>query len=102
MPPDPATLALALGPYVRAVRPGASFHSRKPPMDPQYCGRYFLDEREISEQQAASHWFDYAQEHDIDVARAISLWEDAATPEGEKSRGAVAAAGIRIEPPTAR
>jgi hypothetical protein len=71
-------------------------------MDPQLNGRYFVDEQEIPEPQAANHWFSYAQEHDIDIARAISLWEDAATPEGEKSRGTISAAGIRIVPPKAR
>ncbi|WP_322009298.1 hypothetical protein [Paraburkholderia sp. J12] len=71
-------------------------------MDAQLTGRYFIDEKETPEPQAAKRWFRYAEEHGIDVARAISLWEDAATPEGEKSRGTVAAAGIRIVPPTSR
>ncbi|WP_321815799.1 MULTISPECIES: hypothetical protein [unclassified Paraburkholderia] len=61
--------------------------------------RYYEAEREIPEPQAANRWFRYAQEHDIDVARAISLWEDAATLEGERSREAVAGCGIRIVPP---
>jgi hypothetical protein len=65
-------------------------------MDPHLDFRYFVDDREVSEPQAANRWFDYAQEHDIDVARAISLWEDAATPGGEQSRSGIAAAGIRI------
>jgi hypothetical protein len=68
-------------------------------MKPKLNGRYFVANEEIPEPQAASRWFRYAQEHDIDVARAISLWEDAATLEGERSRESVAAAGIRIVPP---
>jgi len=74
-------------------------HSLNRSMTPTLNGRYFAGEHEISEQQAASRWFRYAQEHDIDVARAISLWEDAATVQGERSREAVAAAGIRIVAP---
>ncbi|QGZ61656.1 hypothetical protein [Paraburkholderia acidisoli] len=62
-------------------------------------GRYYVADKEITEQQAASRWFRYAQEHDVDVSRAISVWEDAATLEGERSRETVAAAGIRILPP---
>jgi hypothetical protein len=58
--------------------------------------RYFLDEHEIPEPQAANSWFSYAEEHDVDIGRAISLWEDAATPEGAQSRSAIAASGIRI------
>lgn len=71
-------------------------------MAPQLTGRYFVDEQEIPEPHAANRWFRYAQDHGIDVARAISLWEDAAEPDGEQSRDAVSAAGIRIVPPTAR
>lgn len=69
-------------------------------MKPELTGRYFIDEQETSEQQAANRWFSYAEEHDVDIGRAISLWEDAPTPEGEKSRSAIAAAGIRIVPAT--
>lgn len=87
---------------MRLRRPRAPFHSDTLPMVPQLTGRYFVDEKEIPEPQAANRWFRYAEEHDIDVARAISLWEDAATPEGGKSRDTVAAAGIRIEPPSPR
>jgi len=65
-------------------------------MDPHLGGRYFVDEQEVPEPQAANRWFGYVQEHDIDIARAISLWEDAATPGGEQSRSTIAAAGIRI------
>jgi hypothetical protein len=71
-------------------------------MDTKLTGRYFVDEQETPEPQAASRWFRYAQEQEIDIGRAISLWEDAATPEGEKSRGTIQAAGIRIEPPALR
>ncbi|CAG9254534.1 hypothetical protein [Paraburkholderia unamae] len=68
-------------------------------MTPKLNGRYFTGNEEIPEPRAASQWFRYAQEHDIDIARAISLWEDAATLNGDSSREAVAAAGIRIVPP---
>ncbi len=71
-------------------------------MDSKLTGRYFVNEQEIPEPQAANRWFRYAQEHGIDIARAISLWEDAATLEGEQSRGTIQAAGIRIEPPARR
>jgi hypothetical protein len=77
-------------------------HTLSHTMNSQLTGHYFIDERETPEPQAANRWFRYAEEHDIDVARAISLWEDAATPEGETSRVTVAAAGIRIVPPAAR
>lgn len=59
--------------------------------------QYFLDDRPISEADASTAWFDYAEHNDIDISRAISLWEDASTPEGEASRRAVAQAGIRVE-----
>ncbi|WP_027797197.1 hypothetical protein [Paraburkholderia acidipaludis] len=71
-------------------------------MDSKLTGRYFVNEEEIPEPQAANRWFDYAREHDIDIARAISLWEDAASLEGEQSRATIEAAGIRIEPPAVR
>jgi hypothetical protein len=71
-------------------------------MNTQLNGRYFVDEQETPEPEAANRWFSYAEEHDIDIGRAISLWEDAATPEGEKSRGTISASGIRIVPPKAR
>jgi hypothetical protein len=69
-------------------------------MKPELTSQYFVDEQETPEQQAANRWFAYAEEHDIDIGRAISLWEDAPTPEGEESRNAIAAAGIRIVPVT--
>lgn len=68
-------------------------------MESHLRGQYFEESREISEPQAASRWFTYAQQNGIDVARAISLWEDAATPAGERSRETVAGCGIRIVPP---
>lgn len=58
--------------------------------------QYFLHDRSVPEPEASTAWFDYAERHGIDVPRAISLWEDAATPDGETSRQAVAQAGIRI------
>jgi hypothetical protein len=69
------------------------------PMRPKLNGRYFIGNDEIPEQQAASRWFHYAEQNAIDVSRAISVWEDAATLEGQRSRDTVAAAGIRILPP---
>ncbi|CAM2155785.1 MULTISPECIES: hypothetical protein [Paraburkholderia] len=68
-------------------------------MAPHLNGRYFVDDHEIPEPQAANRWFSYAQQHGIDVARAISVWEDAATLDGETSRATVAGCGIRIVPP---
>ncbi|WP_322046854.1 hypothetical protein [Paraburkholderia sp. J67] len=68
-------------------------------MDAPLSGRYYDTDREIPEPQAANRWFRYAQEQGIDIARAISLWEDAATPEGKRSRETVAGCGIRIVPP---
>lgn len=67
-------------------------------MKPRLNGKYFIGDEPISERQAASRWFSYAQEHDIDVSRAISLWEDAVTPEGEQSRIQISSAGIRVVP----
>ena len=68
-------------------------------MQAHLTGQYFEENREIAEPQAASRWFAYAQENGIDISRAISLWEDAAMPEGARSREAVAQSGIRIVPP---
>ena len=58
--------------------------------------QYFLHDRSISEAEASTAWFDYAERHGIELPRAISLWEDASTPEGEAGRQAVAKAGIRV------
>jgi hypothetical protein len=58
--------------------------------------QYFIDNRSIPEPEASTVWFDYAERNGIEVPRAISLWEDASTPEGEASRQAVAKAGIRV------
>jgi hypothetical protein len=58
--------------------------------------QYFLHERPIPEPEASTAWFAYAERHGIDVPRAISIWEDASTPEGEASRQTVAKAGIRV------
>ncbi|MGN6652933.1 hypothetical protein [Trinickia sp.] len=58
---------------------------------------YFLNDRPLSEADAATAWFDYAEHNGIDLPRAISLWEDASTPGGEASRRTVAQAGIRVE-----
>ncbi|QBQ97400.1 hypothetical protein [Paraburkholderia pallida] len=68
-------------------------------MESNLTGQYFEANHEIPEPQAATLWFTYAQENGIDVARAISLWEDAATPEGGRSRETIAGCGIRIVPP---
>jgi hypothetical protein len=59
--------------------------------------RYFLDDREVMETDAATAWFDRAEHHGIDAPRAISIWEDAAEAAGEDSRRIVAQLGIRVE-----
>ena len=58
--------------------------------------QYFLDDRPVAEAHASTAWFEYAERNGIDLPRAISLWEDASTLEGEASRQAVAQAGIRV------
>jgi len=62
-------------------------------------GKYFLDDHELPEPDAANKWFAYAESHDIDIAKAISIWEDAATESGAESRRLVSAAGITVETP---
>jgi hypothetical protein len=62
-------------------------------------GKYFLQNHELPEPDAANTWFAYAECHGIDIPKAISIWEDAATKEGEESRRVVSAAGITIETP---
>ncbi|MGT2471218.1 hypothetical protein [Paraburkholderia terrae] len=60
-------------------------------------GKYLLREREIAEPDAANAWFAYAESHGIDIPKAISIWEDAATEAGAESRRLVGQAGIRID-----
>ncbi|MEM5385678.1 hypothetical protein VSR68_19065 [Paraburkholderia phymatum] len=60
-------------------------------------GKYFLRDSEIAEPDAANAWFAYAESHGIDIPKAISIWEDAATEEGAGSRRLVEQAGIRID-----
>jgi hypothetical protein len=62
-------------------------------------GKYFLQNRELPEPDAANRWFAYAESHGIDIPKAISIWEDAATESGTESRRLVSAAGITIETP---
>jgi len=62
-------------------------------------GKYFLQSHELPEPDAANKWFAYAESHGIDVPKAISIWEDAATVEGAESRRLIGAAGITIETP---
>ncbi len=62
-------------------------------------GKYFLHDHELPEPDAANRWFAYAESHDIDIAKAISIWEDAATESGAESRRLVSAAGITVETP---
>lgn len=62
-------------------------------------GKYFLQNHELPEPDAANAWFAYAEEHGIDIPKAISIWEDAATESGTESRRLVSAAGITIETP---
>ncbi|QCP49378.1 hypothetical protein FAZ95_09465 [Trinickia violacea] len=59
--------------------------------------KYFLEGREVPETDAASAWFAHAASSGIEISRAIDIWEDAATLEGDNSRLAVGEAGIRIE-----
>ncbi len=40
--------------------------------------RYFLDNREMTETDAATAWFERAENHGFDVPKAIGVWEDAA------------------------
>ncbi|MDE1184022.1 hypothetical protein [Paraburkholderia sp.] len=60
-------------------------------------GKYFLKSSEVPEPTAANAWFAYAEGHGIDIPKAISIWEDAATIEGEESRRLVSAAGISLD-----
>lgn len=60
--------------------------------------KYFLQDSEVPEPDAANSWFAYAGSHGIDIPRAISLWEDAATESGADSRRIIGSAGIRIDP----
>lgn len=62
-------------------------------------GKYFLQSHELPEPDAANAWFAYAESHGIDISKAISIWEDAATESGTESRRLVSAAGIRVETP---
>jgi hypothetical protein len=62
-------------------------------------GKYFLQNHELPEPDAATTWFAYAENHGIDIPKAISIWEDAATESGTASRQLVSAAGITIETP---
>jgi hypothetical protein len=61
-------------------------------------GKYFLQNSEVPEPDAANEWFAYAGNHGIDIPRAISIWEDAATANGDESRRIVGNAGISIDP----
>jgi hypothetical protein len=60
-------------------------------------GKYFLRDHELPVPEAANRWFAYAERHGIDISKAISIWEDAATEEGAESRRLVGAAGITVE-----
>jgi hypothetical protein len=64
-------------------------------------GKYFLQNSEVPEPDAASTWFAYAESHGIDIPKAISIWEDAATESGAESRRVVSAAGIQVDPDVA-
>jgi hypothetical protein len=59
--------------------------------------RYFLDDREVTETDAATAWFDRAENRGIDVPKAIGIWEDASEATGEDSRRIVEQSGIRVE-----
>jgi hypothetical protein len=60
-------------------------------------GKYFVQNAELPEPDAANKWFAYACSHGIDIPKAISIWEDAATETGAQSRQLVSKAGITIE-----
>lgn len=60
-------------------------------------GKYFLQNHELPEPDAANQWFAYAENHGIDIPKTISIWEDAATEDGANSRRIISAAGITIE-----
>lgn len=60
-------------------------------------GKYFLQNGEVAEPDAAKKWFAYAGSHGIDIPKAISIWEDAATETGHESRRMVGDAGITID-----
>ncbi|WP_429449766.1 hypothetical protein [Paraburkholderia sp. WC7.3g] len=60
-------------------------------------GKYFLQNHELPEPDATNHWFEYAESHGIDISKAISIWEDAATEEGAEARRLVSAAGIKVK-----
>ena len=62
-------------------------------------GKYFLQNHELPEPDAANKWFAYAESHGIDIPKAISIWEDAATKDGAEARRLVSAAGITVETP---
>ncbi len=61
-------------------------------------GKYFMLDTEVPEPDAATTWFAYAGRQGIDMPKAISIWEDAATESGAESRRIVGGAGIRIDP----
>ncbi|EEA03942.1 hypothetical protein BH160DRAFT_0854 [Burkholderia sp. H160] len=60
-------------------------------------GKYFLQNHELPEPDAAIRWFAYAESHGIDIPKAISIWEDAATEDGAEARQLISAAGITVE-----
>lgn len=60
-------------------------------------GKYFLQDHELPEPDAANRWFEYAESHGIDIPKAIGIWEDAATEEGAEARRLLNAAGITVE-----
>jgi hypothetical protein len=62
-------------------------------------GKYFMQNHELPEPDAANRWFAYAESHGIDIPKAISIWEDAATEEGAEARRLVGSAGITVEAP---
>jgi len=96
-----AAPALLRSAPVEQIRPAYSVltHWRRFKSSECNMGKYFLHDHELPEPDAANRWFAYAESHGIDIAKAISIWEDAATESGTDSRRAVSAAGITIETP---
>jgi hypothetical protein len=58
--------------------------------------RYFLDDREVSEADAATAWFVRADYHGIDAPKAIGIWKMLRTLPAIQA-GTVAQSGIRVE-----
>jgi len=81
-------------PDIGTIRAAARRHFE---INERDMGKYFLQNQELPEPDAATKWFAYAESHGIDIPKAISIWEDAATESGAESRRMISAAGLTIE-----